>query len=127
MSEETKTNNTNKSFVQKVLEFFKGGEEAKIVRFQKRYIKENNRQIKIREDEIDELNDKLSDLKEKQQEDLISVDFDRIKDTDSLKRYIDDYRAKQVDNLVQKDGIKALIEDAQNDIDLLKELNSQVS
>ena len=127
MSEETKTNNTNKSFVERVLEFFNGGEEAKIARFQKRYIKENNRQIKIREDEIDELNDKLSDLKEKQQEDLISVDFDRIKDTDSLKRYIDDYRAKQIDNLVQRDAIEILIEEAQNDIDLLKELNSQVS
>lgn len=90
MSDESK----QVSFVQKVIDFVKGGDEGKVARFQKKLVKSWNDQIKIRKDEIENANEEISDLKESLEEAVLNVDLNRIQTTQDTANYIEEYSQK---------------------------------
>ncbi len=80
-----------KSFETKVLEFLKGGDEAKIAKFKKELLKHIDNQIKLRNDIIEKLRDKLAEQEEKKDERILSVNLDLIKTSDDREVYIPSY------------------------------------
>lgn len=80
-----------KSFVEKVLELLKGGDEAKITRFHKRVIKSNTRQINSRQEQLNTLEEKLEDSKEGLQDFILNIDISRIKTVEDVDSYISAY------------------------------------
>jgi predicted nucleic acid-binding Zn-ribbon protein len=82
---------TQRTFVQKVLAIIKGGDEAKLIRFESRFNSHVEKQINIRKDEIKDLEDKLVDSKQDLDDAIVSVDFSEIQDTESTKRYCSEY------------------------------------
>ena len=88
----SKSNN----WVSSVLAMFSNGDEAKLEKFHGNVIKDNNQQIKLRTDEIEENNDKMSDLAEESNEAILNVDLDRIKTTESRKGYVNTYKKEEL-------------------------------
>lgn len=79
------------TFVQRVIEKLKGGEEAKLGRFHKKALKYNTDQIKLRRDAIEELREKRADKKEEYEDALLNIDEDSIKTVDAVNSYVPDY------------------------------------
>lgn len=79
------------SWYEKVLAILKGGDEGKLKRFQKYSIKYCKAQISLREAEIEEEQDKLSDWDD--EFDLIStsIDTSAITTTEQTKEYVEEY------------------------------------
>ena len=82
------------SFISRVMAKLTGGDEAKIARFQAKAVKFYNTQINIRKNEVDDLKEKKADLQEAFDESVITVDVDKIKTTEGVDSYIQDYTRK---------------------------------
>tara|TARA_R100001086_G_scaffold208436_1_gene124220 strand:- start:715 stop:1083 length:369 start_codon:yes stop_codon:yes gene_type:complete len=85
------------NFVQKVLEHLKGGDEAKVNRFFKRVIKYLDDQVEIRKREIEDINDKFIDIRDRENDAIYNLDVEELKSVDTTKEYIKKY----VDNIVE--------------------------
>lgn len=93
------------TFVEKVIAFLNGGDNAKVSSFQKDTVKYLKGQIEICNKENDELADKIVDSNEELQEMILSVDLAQIAKTDDRKAYVPVY----VRNINAKNkAIKAL-------------------
>lgn len=79
------------TFVEKVLTFLKGGDEAKIAKFQKGTVKYLKKQIVELKDDSAQLRDKIEDAKEELNEAVLNIDLDRIKTTEEREAYTRDY------------------------------------
>ena len=66
---------TETNFVAKVIAFVKGGDEGKIKRFAAKAVKFFKKQVSIRADEIEDLNERIVDLTEKYDDLLVNVSF----------------------------------------------------
>lgn len=115
------------NFVNSVLSFHKGGDEAKVTRFADRYIKANNKQISIRKDEIGDIKEAIDDLDEKTREDLVSVNLDSIKTSDNIDSYINTYRSTQLANLRAKAAYEAKIAELEAEIVEFEALNNMLA
>jgi prefoldin subunit 5 len=104
-------------FVAKVLAKLTGGDEAKVSRFQTKAIKFYKNQITIRQNEVDSLKDKLSDLDEKYQETLINVDLEAIKTSEGVESYIPVYTKRIKAVLNEIETVEKSIETLENQID----------
>ena len=105
-----------KSFVEKVMEFLKGGDEKNLRRFHKRFIKDNDRQIKYYYDKNETLNEALLDTEDQIAETVLNVDLSRINSVGDCDSYISTYR-KQLNDLINlKDDLIEQIEN--NDIQI---------
>lgn len=62
------TTKSEKSFVKRVIEFLKGGDEVKIEKFQKKVIKHLDNQIRLCNEEIDTQKEYLNEIEEKLQD-----------------------------------------------------------
>tara|TARA_R110000765_G_scaffold26628_5_gene64924 strand:- start:7080 stop:7457 length:378 start_codon:yes stop_codon:yes gene_type:complete len=101
-----------KGFIERVLSFINGGEEAKIERFKKHLTKELDNSKKVTKDEIDTLKDSLDDDSDARVEALINIDPKSVATIEDVKAYIPKYIEKQ--NVIlkktkaTKEEIKAL-------------------
>ena len=82
------------TFAQKVMAFLKGGDEAKIARFETKLTKFYSKQIAMRKDQIETFQDKKKDAQESLTDGITSVDLDKIQNTDSLEAYVKEYHNK---------------------------------
>ena len=82
------------TFVSKVLDFIQGGDEAKVKRFHKKLVKSWNDQIKLRQDNIENYQEEIVDLKESLEESVYNVDVTRIQTTQDTTAYIEEYSQK---------------------------------
>ena len=101
MSKET---TKTKSFIERVIDFVKGGDEGKLARFHKNTLKFWDKQIKANQSEMEKLDDQIDDkrevikdLQEKLTETVVSVDLEEIKTTEQtelfIKKYTDSIRS----------------------------------
>lgn len=114
------------TFIEKIMDFLQGGNEGKLARFHKRYVKSNDEQISVREKEIEDISDKLEDLAETANEDMLNVDMGSIKDIESTNSYIEDYRRIQMANLEKKETFEKEIATKKKEIERFRKLNSLV-
>lgn len=85
---------TKKSLVERVMSFLKGGDEAKIARFDGKLRKYLAKQVAMRKERIESLEEKIEDAKEKLEETIENVDPAQINQADSLESYCRDYTDK---------------------------------
>lgn len=114
------------NFAQRVIDFLKGGEEAKISRFHKKALKHLNDQIKLREDAIDELKEKSADLREEYDEAVYNIDLDSIKSTEDIKMYVESYTDKLFNYELRIKELEDAIEERQLEIDYHKRLVDKI-
>lgn len=107
-------------FVQKVKDLLKASDDTKISRFHKKTLKHLNDQIKIRQDSIDELNEKIIDLEEEYEEAVYNIDLDRIKSTEETKNYSEEYVDKLFSYELKISNLKDDIETKKEEIDFHK-------
>ena len=116
------------TFVERVLTFLKGdSEKAKVERFQRRTVKSINNSIKVHENELDDLKDKLIDAEEILENVIEQIDVTRLNSTESIDAYAIEYLSaiKAAENKINsiKEAIedkKALIVEGKRFIEILK-------
>ena len=104
----------------RVLAFLKGGDEAKVSKFEAKLSKEYAAQIKAKEEAIAKLEERIEDAEEVLNETILNVDVTRINNTDSAESYVAIYM-RNVRN--KRNVIKEYqndIADIQTEIDELK-------
>lgn len=79
----------------RVLAFLKGGDEAKLARFEGKLDKHLAKQISMREDQIETLEEKIADAKEDLNETILNVNPDSVNTTEGAESYCVTY-LKQV-------------------------------
>ena len=104
----------------RVLAFLKGGDEAKVSKFEAKLSKEYAAQIKAKEEAIAKLEERIEDAEEVLNETILNVDVTRINNTDSAESYVAIYmrnvRTKR--NVIKE--YQNDIADIQTEIDELK-------
>jgi prefoldin subunit 5 len=98
----------------RVLAFLKGGDEAKVARFESKLEKYFKKQIAMREESISNLEEKIADAKEELNETVVNVDVNRINSTDEAEGYVVVY-------LRSVQAKEAVVNGLQEQIDTLKE------
>lgn len=99
----------------RVLAFLKGGDEAKLTRFEGKLDKHLAKQISMREDQIETLEEKIVDAKEDLNETILNVNPDSVNTTEGAENYCVTYlkqvRAKRNVILGYENQITALQEE----------------
>lgn len=90
-----------RTLAQKVLALIKGGDESKLIRFESKLDKQLNKQIDIRKDSIESLEEKIEDAKEALNDTILSVNFDKIQSSDNVESYCKEY----IQNILAKQDI----------------------
>jgi len=90
--ETTKSTLLSTDWIQRVIDFVKGGDEGKLARFHKNTLKFWDKQIKANQSEMEKLDDQIDDkrevikdLQEKLTETVVSVDLEKIKTTEQTE------------------------------------------
>ena len=96
----------------RVLAFLKGGDEAKLARFENKLDKYFKKQVDMRKDAISNLEEKIQDATEELHETVVNVDTDRINSTDEAEGYVVTY----LRNVQAKE---AVVDSLQEQIDTL--------
>lgn len=115
-----------KNFVQKIMGFIKSGDEGKVIRFSNKLDKYFSVQIRLREDEIETLEEKKIDVAEVLSDSILNVDKERIQSTDDIEDYCVDYVQSNLAKLDSSDDIQEKIDELKAQIDRLKALQSAI-
>lgn len=113
---------SKKTLTEKVLAFLKGGDEAKLTRFENKLEKYFDKQIKTRQDNISSLQDKLVDATEELDETVLNVDLDKVNKTESAEDYCSVYvrAVKEKQDVIN--NLNAEIEILEEEIETLNTL-----
>lgn len=113
-------------FIAKVLAYTKGGDEAKLARFEAKLKKYFDKQISYRTEIIDNLKDKISDNMEVLNETVLNINLDKINSTDSTEDYCSDYVGRLDEELKIIDDFSEKIDELEGEISRLEELKSLI-
>lgn len=116
----------HQTFVQKVVAYLKGGDEAKLARFEGKVTKHLKRQISMREDEIETLKDRIEDARETMAEAVVNIDVEKINGTDASEDYAVTYVEKVAGALEVIKDLEEEVADLEDEIVLLKEVNGVI-
>lgn len=112
-----------KSFVKRVMDSLKGGDEKKISRFHKKTIKHIQDQIRIRETSIEELGEKVSDLSEDFDAAILNVNLDRLNSShEKAKEYSIDYVNDLLHFRKRKTSLETEAEEKREAVKILNEV-----
>jgi len=114
------------SFVEKVLAFVKGGDDAKLTRFSGKLEKYYTNQIKMRQDKIDSLTDRIDDANEALEETIVNVDLDAVNKTESAESYCVIYSRKVAEAKAKVDNLTEEVEQLEKEITELQALRDLV-
>lgn len=110
----------------RVLAFLKGGDEAKLSRFESKLDKYFTKQIAMRKDKIETLEEKVVDATEELNETVVNVDVDRINSTEGAESYVVTYVQRVQEKQEVVDDLKAQIEDLKAEIAKFESLHDTV-
>jgi TolA-binding protein len=117
---------STKSFAAKVIEFLKGGEEAKMARFESKLSKYVAKQISMRTDDIETLRDKVADANEVLEETILGVDLEQVNKTDVVENYVPKYVDKVIAARQVVEALEDKIEELQEEIKELEEVKTLI-
>lgn len=126
MTEKTAEKADSKTIIEKVMEFMKGGEKAKLAKFFKGVRKYLDDQIKSIEDRIERTDDKMEEKNEELEEYILTIDFDRVMKTEERSDYVKSYVAGYDKLVEQIEGLKYSIENDMAIIRRRKEMKPKV-
>jgi hypothetical protein len=108
------------SLVQRVLAFVNGGDEQKLVRFETKLGKYFNKQISMRKETIENLEDKINDAQEALDETVVNVNVGAINDADGAENYCEKYVQAVMTKMAIIDEYKEEIKDLNAEIEQLE-------
>ena len=114
------------TFLERVKAVLKGGDDAKLARFQSKLEKYFEKQIKARKEQIETLQDKIVDAAETLSDTIESVNLESIATTESTEAYCKTYVQKVQSALVNKNNIKDEIISLKEEINELETLKNTI-
>lgn len=114
------------SLTQRVLVFLKGGDEAKLQRFEGKLDKYFEKQIKNRTEAISNLEDKITDAQEELNDAILQVDVDRINKTEGAEDYCVVYVKKIKDKADVVGSLASQIDVLKEEIGTLNDLKNTI-
>lgn len=128
MSEEGKvgTQAPQKSFVERVIDAMKGGDEGKLAKFHSRLVKSLSDQTRLRMNEIDDLTEQEEELMEEFNDAVVSIDLGNISTREKSKAHVGEYIEKLASKLSSVEDIRVEIKDKRAEIARLAEISSAI-
>lgn len=114
------------SLKDRVLAFLKGGDEAKLSRFEGKLGKYLDKQISMRKESIETLKEKIVDANEVMGEAVINVDASRIGNTDSTETYVSSYVRNISEKLAVVEQLEADIKKQEEEIARFEKLREVI-
>lgn len=114
------------SLAARVLVFLKGGDEAKLARFEGKVEKYFEKQVKSRQEKISTLQDKLVDATEELNDAVLNVDVERINKTESTEDYCVKYVTAVKAKADALDNYNEQIKTLEEEIEALNDLNGVI-
>lgn len=105
-----------RTLVERVIAFLKGGDEAKLSRFDSKLSKYLDKQILMRKESIETLREKVIDANESVNDFILQVDTQSLNHTDSIDRYVVTYIKEVSAKLVIVEGLEADIKVQEEEI-----------
>jgi len=113
-------------FIDRVLAFLNLGEAGQLLRFQKKAVRELENNIKINNDQIDNLKEKLEDAVEAKKEAIHNIKLDRLTSSESIATYVSEYLKNIYSYVESERQLESQIKDLQSEIDDYKLLLDQL-
>lgn len=110
----------------RVLAFLKGGDEAKLARFEGKLDNYFQKQVKMKTDAIATLQDKILDATEELNDTVLSVDVDRINKVEGAENYCSVYVRGVKAKLDVVDSFNAEIKELEEQIETLNKLQGVI-
>lgn len=114
------------TLVDRVLSVLQGGDKAKISRFETKLTKYFSKQISMRRDKIENLQEKIDDAKETLNEAVLNVDLDAINGADGAEGYCSVYVSNLDNKLKVIESLETEIEDLQEEIERFEKIQASV-
>jgi phage shock protein A len=114
------------TFVEKVLAFVKGGDDAKLAKFSEKLSKYYANNIASRQAEIDRLSDRIDDANEELEETILNVNLERINKTDSAESYCETYSKAVAQAKAKVDTLEEQVKGLEEEIKQLEELRDLI-
>ncbi len=114
------------TFVQKVLALLTGGDEAKLSRFEGKLSKYFTKQIAMRKESIENLEEKIVDAKEAVNDAVLNVNLEKINSTESSEGYCPSYVANVVAKQEIIEGFEQEIVDLKAEIVKLEKAQTAI-
>lgn len=125
MKEKT-TKKDGATMIDRIMEYMKGGEKAKLVKFLRGVGKYLDNQIKELGDRIEKTTDKIEEKEEELEEYLLTIDFDKIKSTENREYYVEGY-VEGYDRLVEQlEELKLAVEDDKERVKRREEMKQKI-
>ncbi len=114
------------SLTERVLNFLKGGDSAKLSRFESKLDKYFTKQVAMRQESISNLEEKIVDAKEELNETVVNVDLERINSTDQAEGYVVSYLRNVQAKEAVVDGLQEQIDTLNAEIKALEKTQATV-
>jgi hypothetical protein len=114
------------SFYEKVQQWVTGGDKRKTERFHKKFIKDNDEQIELRQKKIDDAEERKLEINEKLKESLFKIDMTEIDTIDSTNAYIPKYRKSAIAILKERKDLQTEIDTWKAEQKQFEELNNLI-
>lgn len=111
-----------KTLVERILITIKGGDEAKLQRFETKVGKFIDTCIRKSNEKIDSLNDKITDAKETLKDGILNVTPEKIQSTDSVEAYVVSYLKDIEAKMDSVEKLHTQIEEERQRIERWKEI-----
>lgn len=115
-----------KTLVQKIMILIKGGDEAKLMRFEGKLDKYIAKQVSMRKEEIENLQEKVVDAKEEMNDAILNVSAHSIQSADSVESYCKDYSQAVLFRMDKVEELEEQIKTKQEEIDRFNKLKSAI-
>lgn len=117
---------TKKTLVERIMAILKGGDEAKLARFESKLGKYFDKQIAMRREEIETLKDKISDAEEALNDTIVNVSVESINSTDSVEGYCRTYVTSVDNKLKVIEDLEERIKAREEEITRLEKLRDRI-
>tara|TARA_R110002126_G_scaffold68046_7_gene172121 strand:- start:3669 stop:4037 length:369 start_codon:yes stop_codon:yes gene_type:complete len=120
------TTDKKQGFIDRVLAFLNLGEAGQLLRFQKKAVRELENNIKINNDQIENLKEKLEDSVEAKKEAIHNIKVDRLSSSESTATYVSEYLKNIHRHIEAERQIESQITDLTSEIEDYKLLLSEL-
>jgi len=114
------------TLVTKVMAFLKGGDEAKVSRFSGKLEKYIDKQIAIRKEAIETINEKIIDAQETVTEAVTNIEVSEIQTAEKVETYCETYVSNLDNKLSVISELEEQIEEIEGQVSRLEELKKTI-
>lgn len=114
------------SLVSRIMSLISGGDEGKLTRFEGKLSKYLAKQIQMRKDAIETLNEKIVDAKEALNDVVLGVDVDKVNTTDGAESYCSQYVSSVSSKIDTIEAFEAQIKSFEEEITRFNKIQAAI-